>query len=58
MMHRFFTGPTIVGEVAKRLRESAAFHAVLEGTEHVYVDSPRERAEVADQIAKILGFRL
>lgn len=48
--YRIYTGPTIVQETAMRL-DAAGFHVVTVGTEHVYIETTRDK----EQVLKVLG---
>lgn len=55
----FYTGPTIVGQIAQKFRE-AGLAVVCEGTQHVWVplqtdNESEERLEILAKLRKVHG---
>lgn len=55
MRYRVYTGPTLVGAIAQRLR-NAGVNVFLEGTAHVYVQDTTQD-DVLAALKDVSGFR-
>jgi hypothetical protein len=53
--YRLYTGPTIVQDVAERLRENDSVLVTFIGTQHVYVSAPNADA-ILDAVGRGRGW--